>query len=58
VPGCMATMISNFTPTVTAAKAYGYQPPGGNVYAPLFPQWLCNVTLPSGLVTKGCQVGP
>jgi hypothetical protein len=58
VPGCMAAMISNFTPTVTAAKAYGYQPPGAHVYDPLFPQWLCNVTLPSGLVTRGCQVGP
>ena len=58
VPGCMATMIANFTPTATAAKAYGYQPAGANVYDPLFPQWLCNVTLPSGLVTKGCQVGP
>jgi hypothetical protein len=55
VPGCMATVISNFTPTVSAAKAYGYQQPSsGNVSDPLFPQWLCTVNLPSGLVTKGC----
>jgi hypothetical protein len=52
---CMATVIANFTPTNAAAKAYGYQIPSStSVYDPLFPQWLCNVNLPSGLVTMGC----
>ena len=56
VPNCMATVISNFTPTVAAAKAYGYQIPSSTaVYDPLFPQWLCTVTnLPAGLIENGC----
>ncbi len=55
VPNCMATVIANFTPTTTAAKAYGYQIPSTTQTSdPLFPQWLCNVNLPSGLVTMGC----
>jgi hypothetical protein len=55
VPNCMATVIANFTPTNAAAKAFGYQPPSTtSVYDPLYPQWLCSVTLPSGLVTPGC----
>jgi len=57
VPNCMATLIADFTPT--AAKGYGYQTPSSTpVYDPLFPQWLCNVNLPTGLVTLGCQIGP
>jgi hypothetical protein len=55
----MSTVIANFTPTNAAAMAYGYQVPSSTpVYDPLFPQWLCNVNLPSGLVTMGCQTGP
>jgi hypothetical protein len=55
VPACMATVIANFTPTAVAAKPYGYQiPSASQIYDPLFPQWLCNVNLPSGLVTMGC----
>jgi hypothetical protein len=55
VPNCMATAIANFTPTVVPAKAYGYQIPlTTNVNDPLFPQWLCNVNLPTGLVTISC----
>ena len=59
VPNCMAAVIANFTPTTTAAKAYGYQIPSANsIYDPLYPAWLCSVTnLPSGLVTPGCT-GP
>jgi hypothetical protein len=58
VPNCMATVIANFTPTVSAAKSYGYQiPVAGNVYDPLFPAWLCNVNLPAGLVSMGCLPG-
>jgi hypothetical protein len=59
VPNCMATVVANFTPTNAAAKAYGYQIPStSSTSDPLFPKWLCNVTLPPGLVTMGCGSGP
>ena len=59
VPNCMAKVIENFTPSVTAAKSYGYQIPNSNqIYDPLFPKWLCNANLPSGLVTMGCLTAP
>jgi hypothetical protein len=55
VPNCMATVIANFTPQTPAATAYGYQSPSAvEVSNQLFPQWLCNVNLPAGLVTMGC----
>jgi len=55
VPACMQTLIANFTPSTQAALSYGYQPSTmAQVYDPLFPRWLCNVNLPSGLVTMGC----
>jgi hypothetical protein len=54
VPACMATIIADFQPTA-GASAYGRQPvESGSVSDPLFPQWLCNVNLPKGLVTMGC----
>jgi hypothetical protein len=54
-PNCMAAVTAGFTPTNGAARNYGYQIPSTeNVYDPLFPQWLCNVNLPAGLVTMGC----
>jgi hypothetical protein len=56
VPNCMATVISNFTPSASGANANGYQiPSSGSVVDPLFPKWLCNVALPPGLVTLGCS---
>jgi hypothetical protein len=59
VTDCMATVIANFTPSSAAAVGYGYQVPGSaKIYDPLFPQWLCNVDLPAGLVTMGCATGP
>ena len=55
VPACAATLIANFTPTNASAKAYGYQTPSSaSVADPLYPQWLCTVNLPAGLITKGC----
>lgn len=55
VPSCMATVIANFTPNNSSAASYGYHlPSGAPVSDPLFPQWLCNVNLPVGLVTPGC----
>ena len=58
VPNCMATVIANFVPTAAAAKSYGYQAVSTvSRYDPLYPQWLCTVTLPTGLVTPGCLAG-
>ncbi len=55
VPNCMAAMVANFTPTTSAEVPYGYQKPSSTaVNDALFPQWLCNVNLPAGLVTMGC----
>lgn len=59
VPACMATVIANFTPKNPAAAGYGYQIPSGTPdYDPLFPQWLCNVDLPAGLISMGCKTSP
>ena len=56
VPACMAPIIADFVPRASGASAYGYQTPLSYPVAdPLFPQWLCNVNLPSGLVTMGCS---
>lgn len=57
VPNCMATVIANFTTTNSAVAGYGYQTPSPtSIYDPLYPQWLCGVSLPAGLVTPGCIV--
>jgi hypothetical protein len=57
VPSCMSTMISNFTPTASAAAGMGYQAPSSTpISDPLFPQWLCSVKFPAGLITMGCPV--
>jgi hypothetical protein len=59
VPACMTTLISNFTATASGANVYGYQIPlSYSITDPLFPAWLCNVTLPTGLVTRGCGSSP
>ena len=60
VPACMATasnnVIANFTPTASGTGTHGRHTPGTtSVKDPLYPAWLCNVTLPSGLVTPGCS---
>ena len=52
---CMSAVIANFRPALAAAQPYGYQQPGVSPVANgLYPQWLCNVTLPAGIVTPGC----
>ena len=56
VPGCMASVISDFAPKSSAAQGFGYQrPSSGSVHDPLFPRWLCTANLPSGLITMGCS---
>ena len=54
VSNCMGWLMSNFTASATAAKYVGHQWPGTKPYDPLFPRWVCNVTLPAGLIAKGC----
>lgn len=56
VPACMAPMIKNFMPGAARATAFGYRVPlSTSISNRLFPQWLCNVHLPAGLVTTACQ---
>jgi hypothetical protein len=55
VPNCMATVISNFTASASGASAYGYQAVSNTTRVdPLYPAWLCTVTIPLNLVTPGC----
>lgn len=54
-PACMASMVRDFTALRNTAMGFGYQAPSlTSVQNPLFPQWLCNVNLPAGLITLGC----
>jgi Chitobiase/beta-hexosaminidase C-terminal domain len=56
VTSCMAPVIAAFAPTTASSQEFGYQVPSSvSTSDPLFPQWLCNVNLPPGLVTSGCQ---
>jgi hypothetical protein len=56
VPNCIATIIAEFQAQAPQASGWGYQPVDSNGTSdPLFPQWLCNVNLPSGLITMGCS---
>jgi hypothetical protein len=57
VANCMAATVANFAPA--AAAGYGVQAVSATpIYDVLFPQWLCNVSLPAGLVSLGCRVAP
>jgi len=54
---CMSGVIASFASLSGAATGYGYQVPSTAATQtpdPLFPQWLCNVNLPSGLITMHC----
>lgn len=57
---CMSTVIANYTPQAGGANAFGYQSvksatQGHNMY---FPMWLCDVTLPTGIITTYCGPAP
>ena len=58
VVDCMADIIADFVAQAPEAEGRGYQTPGPPAYDPLFPQWLCNVNLPEGLVRMGCVAPP
>jgi len=52
---CMSTVIANYAPQASGAQVYGRQTVSTDTtYDPLFPSWLCNVSLPSGLITTHC----
>jgi Immunoglobulin domain len=56
---CMSAIIADFTPRSASVANYGYQTPRPTPdYNPFFPQWLCRVNLPEGLVTMGCLADP
>ena len=56
VPNCMSTVIADFVPQTSSAKAFGYHlPNSGSVSDALFPHWLCTANVPAGLVTMGCS---
>ncbi len=54
VANCMGWLMTNFTASATAAKSVGHQWPGIKSYDAQFPRWVCYVTLPTGLISKGC----
>jgi len=54
VANCMAWLMSDFSPTNSTAVPFGHQAPGNKPNDPLYPQWLCGVTLPAGLTRTGC----
>jgi hypothetical protein len=55
VTDCMSAVIANFKPRATRAGGFGYQPASAvPTTNPFFPQWLCNVNLPSGLISTPC----
>ena len=56
---CMASVVTDFTPSASGATAYGYQAPQSQpITDALFPTWLCNVNLPSGLISTPCTQAP
>jgi hypothetical protein len=55
VAQCMAPTFAGLLPQAPSALGLGIQPLGGSATAdPLFPNWLCNVGLPAGLIPNHC----
>jgi hypothetical protein len=55
VAQCMASTFAGLLPKATSAAGLGVQPLGGAATSdPLFPSWVCNVNLPSGLIPNHC----
>jgi len=52
---CMATLIADFKASGAGTSGNGYLAPTTPAYDVFYPQWLCNVSLPSGLITNGCE---
>jgi hypothetical protein len=55
VAECMASTFAGFLPQASSAVGMGVLPSGGTATSdPLFPSWLCNVSLPTGLIPNHC----
>jgi hypothetical protein len=55
VAQCMSSTFAGLLPQASSAVGLGILPLGGAVTSdPLFPMWLCNVALPSGLIPNHC----
>jgi hypothetical protein len=55
VAQCMSSTFAGFLPKAPAAAGMGIRPLGGAATTdPLFPNWLCNVSLPTGLIPNHC----
>ena len=56
VPACMASLVADFAPKAAGTAGLGYRTPiTACTDDSLFPSWLCNVGLPSGLVGNHCE---
>jgi hypothetical protein len=52
---CMKTTLANFVPSASGISGYGYQPvTGAYLSNSYYPSWLCNVTIPSGIISNYC----
>jgi len=53
---CMSSTLAGFIPSASGISGYGYQPVTGtytkNDY---YPSWLCNTTLPNGIISNYCS---
>jgi hypothetical protein len=54
VAQCMSSTLGGFAPQAPSAAGIGIRPLGGATSDPLFPTWLCNVSLPTGLIPNHC----
>ncbi len=55
VAQCMSSTFGGFAPQAPSAAGIGIRPLGGAATGdPLFPAWLCNVSLPTGLIPNHC----
>src|SRR6185312_7768094 len=53
---CMNTVVANFATSASAAVGLGYQDPAVTPKSanPLFPQWICKIGIPDGIINKPC----
>jgi hypothetical protein len=55
VASCMAPIVAHFVAKASSASGMGFKALGGtSTTDPLFPSWVCNVNLPSGLIPNHC----
>jgi hypothetical protein len=53
---CMKDIIAGFVPQANGTSGYGYQAINNNfVQNDYYPNWLCNVTMPDGIISNYCN---